>query len=233
MVQPVDYALGLLFAAWLDLAGWGLVIYGCAMFLGGLYAIGWLIVNWGGVTLGPDPVIPHVEQPTDTAIHPAVQAEPNYHRSDADTHVLPMIPGATPPKVPDEPPVAKVADEPLVADLSPQLAAVARYLGDADAVLDALAEPAQVIEGLRVIPSPDLGPVCPFCGGPWHANCPSAPKSAPTEETQVVDLCPLTTQDIEIPREGEAPFHDAMAAASNQSTQELSAAVRRAKERAA
>ncbi len=147
--------------------------------------------------------MPHIP-PVDeqaTFVIPSPSPPANYQR--------PRIPGATP-------------------ELSAQLAAVARHLADVDAVA---AETTHAIEGLRVIPSPDLGPVCPICGAPVHAVCPSAPKSAPTEETQVVDLCPLTTQDIEIPTFGETPEHRAIA--DREPTQELSGSLARAKERVA
>jgi hypothetical protein len=77
--------------------------------------------------------------------------------------------------------------------------------------------------------TPQAGPVCPVCGGPWHPVCPSAPKARTEEitvalapqlaalgrffsavdEAQVDALrpdCPLTTQ--EIPPLLDAPDYD-------------------------
>lgn len=166
------------------------------------------------------PQIPPVDEPATVAITTEVKPEANYRRADDDTRVItPGIPGATPP-------------------LTPQLAAVARYLDDVDAVAMAATVVHDElvlapIEGLRHIPSPDLGPVCPFCGAPFHAVCPSAPKNAP-EQTQVVDLCPLTTQDIEI--DSSAPhFAETFTRhpRAELGTQELSGSLARAKESAA
>lgn len=126
MIDPTTYGLGILFAAWLDLAGWGLVAFGVAEVIGGLIAIVYLIVTWGGVTLGPDPEIPPVDPPAAPVIRsPSPPA--NYRRPDSDTGVVPRIPGAT----------------------------------------------------------PEAGPVCPFCGGPWHALCPSAPKERSDETVEM------------------------------------------------
>lgn len=33
--------------------------------------------------------------------------------------------------------------------------------------------------------TPEAGPVCPFCGGPWHALCPSAPKERSDETVEI------------------------------------------------
>lgn len=173
-----------------------LMLAGACFVLAGLLGI--FVWRRRDVVLG-EPDVPTVVEPADTAIQSTVQPQPNYHRSDTITA---RIPGATPV-------------------LTPQLAAVARYLD---------AETTHAIEGLRVIPSPDLGPVCPTCGGPWHALCPSAPKSGP-EETQVVDLCPLTTQDIQIPDDEPTPQYAATPAGD--ATQDLAGSLARAKERVA
>lgn len=207
MPQPTDYALGLLFAAWLDLAGWGLVIYGAGMVVGGVIAIVYLIATWGGVTLGPDPVIPPVAAP-DTVVLPR---PPKSHaaREDDDTHVIvARIPGATP-------------------ELTPQLAAVARYLDDVEAVTEATTavhhelgvtawETFERVEGLRVIPS--SGPTCPTCGGPFGACACYGQKSAPKPDPLDV------TQDIVVPF-AEPPIAEAVAEHRNRQreTQELSA----------
>lgn len=160
------------------------------------------------IVLGEYAVRPYIPP---APIVPAQTVEPNYHRPDADTHVIPGIPGATPP-------------------LSPQLRAVARYLDGraADETVEIVTawEAAEPVEGLRVIPS--TGPVCPICGAPFHAVCPSAPKSS--EQTQVVDLCPLTTQDIEVPTYGHTPVHRAIA--DREPTREMSGTVARALEAA-
>lgn len=179
-----------------------------------LFAAGGCFVLAGGLWLflaRDDQAMPHIP-PVDeqaTFVIPSPGPPANYHRPAAA-----RIPGATPV-------------------LTPQLAAVARHLADVDA---AATETTHAIEGLRVIPSPDLGPVCPFCGGPWHAVCPSAPRSAPTEETQVVDLCPLTTQDIVVPFAEPAPAFQATFdhhPRAELGTQELSGSLKRAKEAAA
>jgi hypothetical protein len=194
MVQPTDAAVGMLFAAWLDFAGWGFIIYGFGMVLGGVIAIVWLIVTWGGVTLGPDPVLPPVVEPVTAPI----PRPPKSHaaREDDDTHVIPMIPGATPPR-------EDIADEQLVAGLrqlpcGPELA---RFLDDVDADIRATIA---------------VGPICGTCGRP-AGKC----QCAPTEETQVVDLCPLTTQDIVVPFAEPTPEFDTTVQRAD--TQELSA----------
>ncbi len=184
----------------------------------------WLVaIRRHELAMGPDPEIPPVPAAPPATI-PSAPAPPNYvRREDQDTHVVARIPGATPV-------------------LSPQLAAVARYLDDVDAATEATAavhrelgvtawETFEQIEGLRVIPS--SGPRCPTCGGPF-GNCACYQKSAPMfateptpspvrepEETQEIDLCPLTTQDIRIPDDEPTPQYAATPAGD--ATQELSA----------
>lgn len=112
------------------------------------------------------------------------QGEPDpMPREDADTHVVTVL--AAPVEHRQEP-----------AYVQPEL--VRPYVGT-------LRE--EVIEGLRVIPSPGevwaqldaAGPVCPTCGGPF-GNCSCYGKSAPRR-----DECPLTTDEIRIPAVGETP----------------------------
>lgn len=215
-----------------DLAAWIVTHYGSLllMMLAGacFVAAGMLaIFIWRrrDVVLGP------VDAPTFTAPEPhAPPRPPKSHaaREDADTEVIPRIPGATP--------------EPDLVDR-----------------MIALAVQAQA------------QPVCPFCGGPWHALCPSAPKERTEEEvaesapigrippyiagpilrvipsaelwpeepkppvdepTQVVDLCPLTTQDLEIPT-WEPPIAREVAAfrASRSETQDLTVRLDQIKDR--
>lgn len=128
---------------------------------------------------------------------PAKLADPPA-RIDADTAVIPRIPGASleesalgriPPYMLADPP----PDDDYVCDeiiIGPKLREVT---GPTVAELDALAA--------RLRAAPDLGPVCPFCGGPWHAQCPSAPKRA--------DDCPLTTDEIRIPTDETVPLYAA------------------------
>lgn len=122
-----------------------------------------------------------------------------------------VIPSPSPPPNYQRPRIPGATPE-----LSPQLAAVARHLADVDAVA---AETTHAIEGLRVIPSPKF------------ATEPTPSPVRAQEETQEIDLCPLTTQDIEIPTFGETPEHRAIA--DREPTQELSGSLARAKERVA
>lgn len=161
----------------------------CCFVLGGFI---WLVaIRRHDLSLGPDPVLPpvvHVD-------HPLAD-----ERADADTHVVAYIPGATPAesaltdrRIPpymlaDPPP-----DDDYVCDeiiIGPKLR---QETGPSVEDLDRLAA--------RLCAAPDLGPVCPFCGGPWHAQCPSAPKRA--------DDCPLTTDEIRIPTDETVPLYAA------------------------
>lgn len=182
------------FLAWvLRFAPWAFLA-GLCFLLAGL--VGVMVFRRREVTIGPDPVIPPVRQPGPFRV-PSPPAPANYHRPDADTHVIPGIPGATPP-------------------LSPQLRAVARYL-DAQAADDTV--PLTPIAGLRE-ERIEAGPVCATCGGPFGAcTC----NIRASEQTQVVDLCPLTTQDLVIPTYGDTPVHREIA--DREPTQELSGPV--------
>lgn len=219
-MSAVDYAAGTI--------GWPLFLLGLVLIAGGVFGLAWIF----RYELGYDePEIPPVVDPDRTAIISAVRPEPNYHRD--DTHVIPGIPGALPPRT-----GGTYTGPPLVLDES-GCALVPPRPFDHLARRPYVALQGETIPGLRVIPSAELwpaaGPVCPTCGGPFGACACYSQKSAPmdSEETQVVDLCPLTTQDIVVPSEGEAPFHDAMARESNQSTRDLSGSLARAKECAA
>lgn len=224
-MSAVDYGAGII--------GWPLFLLGLVLIAGGVFGLAWIF----RYELGYDePEIPPVVQPDAdrTAIVSAVMPEPNYHRSDDDTHVIPGIPGALPPRTGGTytgPPFVLDESGPAALVIPPKTTPV-----DHLARRPYVALQGETIPGLRVIPSAELwpaaGPVCPTCGGPF-GNCQCYSQKSAPEETQVVDLCPLTTQDIVVPSEGEAPFHDAMARESNQSTRDLSGSLARAKERAA
>lgn len=49
--------------------------------------------------------------------------------------------------------------------------------------------------------TPEAGPVCPFCGGPWHALCPSAPKERSDETVEI----PFATEPVPSPVKPLAP----------------------------
>lgn len=183
-----------------------LMLAGFCFALAGLIWV--FIVRRREVVLG-EPDVPTVVEPADTTIHSPIQPQPNYHRS-GEYPVVPRIPGAAP-------------------NLLPGLAAVARYL-------DTLDRQPQPIPGLREerieqVPDEVIERVRAGLAGPT----PSAPKTLSAalaqrylpehQPTQEIDLCPLTTQDIVIPAEGEAPFAEAVAEHRNRQreTQELSA----------
>lgn len=207
-LQPTDYALGM-----------PLVALGMILIVGGIVGLAWIF----RYELGYDePEIPPVVDPDRTAIISAVRPEPNYHRSDDDTHVFARIPGATPT------PAADISDE--------QLAAVVdglRHLPSGPELvrfLDALDADVRVLDA--------AGPVCPTCGGPFGACACYGQKSAPMDsgETQVVDLCPLTTQDLPKIPDVEPPlFAETFTRhpRAELGTQELSGSVARAKGSAA
>jgi hypothetical protein len=193
------------------------------MVLGGLIAIAYLIATWGGVTLGPDSVIPPVVEPA--AVPAARPPKSHAAREDDDTHVIPGIPGALPPET--------VAVQRFVEAVDEATVVLAEAVQPPLQMLVTAWETFEQIEGLRIIPS--SGPVCPTCGGPF-GNCQCYSKSAPMDsgETQVVDLCPLTTQDIEI--DSSAPhFAETFTRhpRAELGTQELSGSLARAKESAA
>jgi hypothetical protein len=246
-VSTVDYAAGLI--------GWPLFLLGLALIAGGVFGLAWIFRDQLGYD---EPEIPPVVEPDPdrTVILSAVMPAPNYHRDDDDTQVIrPHIPGATPEE--------RTEVEP--AELAPFLEAVDEMtvvLADATGVpRELLARPGvsawetfEQIPGLRVIehgeePVTDelltrvrdglRGPVCPTCGGPF-GNCSCyGQKSAPKESdaTQVVDLCPLTTHEFEVPvATGEPPlFAETFERhpSAELGTQELSGSLARAKECAA
>lgn len=148
------------------------------------------------------PVVVHRDYPL------AVDTHPRHLRDDNDTCVI----GRVPPYLPalaDPPP----DDDDYVHDeiiIGPKLR---QETGPSVEDLDRLAA--------RLRTTPDLGPVCPFCGGPWHAQCPSAPKSAPE--------CPLTTDEIRIPTTGDTPEFEAQRRGD---TCELSAKLAKARDAA-
>lgn len=127
MIDPTTYGLGVLFAGWLDLAGWFLFLYGIALVIGGIVAIVVIIVQWGGVTLGPDPVIPTAPQPQPVTIA-SPPAAPNYRRPDSDTGVVARIPGATP----EAGPVCPTDETEVTVGLAPQYAALDRFFNAVD-----------------------------------------------------------------------------------------------------
>lgn len=62
----------------------------CFVLAGGI----WLVaIRRHELAMGPDPVVPSVAETT--FVIPSPPAPPNYHRPDADTGVVPRIPGAT------------------------------------------------------------------------------------------------------------------------------------------
>jgi hypothetical protein len=187
------------------LIGWPLFLLGLLLIAGGVFGLAWIF----RYELGYDePEIPPVIQPDPdrTAIISAVRPAPNYHRDD-DTQVIPGIPGALPP--------GRVFNVPA--------GTVDRFIASLDQAAVATDAVTQAIPGLRVIPSAAL----------W----PEEPKSAPKEsdETQVVDLCPLTTQDIEVPPAVPTPFFDAAVEyrSSRHETQDLTVRLDQIKERVA
>jgi len=210
------------------------MLAGACFALAGL--IGVIVFRRKDLTLGEHLTVRFETPPP---VYPPRAPKAHLAREDPDTGVVPRIPGAT-------------------RELSPQLAAVARYLDAVDAEETAALTP---IEGLREerideVPAEvlqrvrdglaDLGPVCPICGAPFHAVCPSAPKAETLsavfakqylpehQPTQEIDLCPLTTQDIVI--DAAAPhFAETFTRhpRAELGTQELSGSLARAKESAA
>lgn len=168
-MSTVDYAAGLI--------GWPLFLLGLALIAGGVFGLAWIFRDQLGYD---EPEIPPVIEPDPdrTVILSAVRPAPNYHRD--DTQVIPGIPGALPPR-----------HAPTIATLSAaspdQWVAQEDWINAIDSAADATEAVTQAIPGLRVIPSAAL----------WPEEQKSAPEE--TDATQVVDLCPLTTQDIEVP----------------------------------
>ncbi len=186
-----------------------LMLAGACFLFAGL--IGIIVFRRKDLTLGEHLTV-RFETPEPVCPPRAVKS----HRADEETVVVPGIPGALPPR-----------HAPTIATLTgadpDQWVAQQDWIAAIDTAADATDAVTQAIEGLRVIPSAELwpaaGPTCVTCGGPFGACACYGQKSAP-EETQVVDLCPLTTQDIEIPTFGETPEHRAIA--DREPTQELS-----------
>lgn len=189
--------------------GMPLVALGMILIVGGIVGLAWIF----RYELGYDePDVPPVVEPDPdrTAIISAVMPEPNYHRD--DTHVFARIPGATPD-----------------AAVAPQFAALSRYLEAVDQNAETTAALTPIVglreERIEEVPDEVL----------QRVRDGLAPKSAP-EETQVVDLCPLTTQDIEVPFAEPAPVFQATFGEHPRAelgTQELSGSLARAKEQAA
>lgn len=132
-------------------------------------------------------------------------------------------------------PAAVVLPRPPKAHAAPD-APTARIPGSTP-VPHAVPQPVDPLVGLRELPSgPELRRFLDSVDAAIRAADEVTEKISSDEgsvETQVVDLCPLTTQDIQVPEGVRVPAWENTVRLSNQSTQELSAAVERAKERAA
>ena len=130
---------------------------GCCFVLGGFI---WLVaIRRTDVALGP---------------LPAKLADPPA-RIDADTAVIPRIPG--------------VAESALARRIPPYLAQGWQH-ETVTALRTVTGPTAEETERLaaRLCAPLDIGPVCPTCGGPW-GNCTCATTTAQAE-------CPLTTDEI-------------------------------------
>jgi hypothetical protein len=211
-MQPTDYALGLLFAAWLNLAGWGLVVYGVALQLGGLFAIVWVIARWGGVTLGPPP--------RKLAAPPAAVLP----RVDSDTGVVARIPGATPevPKERTEDGEALPVVLPFAA-LAPQIAALGRYLAAVDASTEELAVAADVT--VELVRDGNHTAAAEVDEAILRRVVDGLREPDPVPE--VADDCPLTTQEIP-PLDQALPEYETTVRRAQ--TQDLSAVMEKVKQ---
>ena len=200
MLDPTTYGLGQILTSPLVLAGIALILGGCSALL-------WMYRDALGYN-EPEREIPTVVQPAveQTYIHPQLAVAANYHRSDADTHVIPRIPGATPEAgltVVEErteemdfagmiaaaeaqvrAAYSVVPVPPPAAGLAPQFAALSRFF---TAVDEARADTDAAMRRLAANARPD---------------------------------CPLTTHELVIPTVGETPVHRAIA--DREPTQELS-----------
>lgn len=79
--------------------GW-IFAAGICFLVGGAVGLVYILFTWGGVAMGPDPVIPPAVDPEPT--RPTLP--PKTHlRVDSDTGVIPRIPGAAPPEAAHEP----------------------------------------------------------------------------------------------------------------------------------
>lgn len=178
---------------------------GTAVIIAAIVAIGW--VAWITLTPEPDPPklpVVHVEHPLGVE-----EPAPRHLRADADTDVVPRIPGATPR-----------AGESIHA--SEPASPVRPYVGDL--VWPRFAEErTEAMPVLRELPGPSLaeldalaGPRCPVCGGPGGCPC----------HIQAAD-CPLTTDTIRIDSHADTPLYVAAGG-----TQDLTAKARKAVEAA-
>lgn len=97
-----------------------------------------------------------------------------------------------PPVVEVEQPLAVVAyAEPRHVPLRDwdTLSGLGAFIADIDAVADATTAVIARIPGA----TPQAGPVCPFCGAPFHAVCPSAPKERTDEEALTIVIPAVPT----------------------------------------
>jgi hypothetical protein len=139
------------------------VAAGICFLIAGLIALVWMIAEWGGVTLGPDP-------------EPPAFPTPRHARPDSDTGVVACIPGATP-----------VAE--FVADVD-QAANVLRVI-EAEVRTDEPGGLLAGLPVWPAVPiAPKAGPVCPTCGGPFgvcqcltKAECPLTTQEIRVEES--------------------------------------------------
>lgn len=168
------------------LIGW----LGLQSFVGG-FAL--LVFHRAEVTMGPDPVVPAVDAEPTVAI--ALPPKAHAARDDADTHVLPAIQGALPPRTGGTltNPIFVLDDGPPALVLPPRNEERTETVSVEHLTRPYVALQGETIPGLRVIPS---------VGELW----PEEQKSAPTEVTQVVDLCPLTTHELEVPQIEATPL---------------------------
>jgi hypothetical protein len=188
-----DIGVGTAVDPWNLATGIAITTYGMSLVVGALFALAYLVATWPG--LGPE-----AGEPEDTPLHPAQDVQPNYARDDSDTHVIPHIPGATP------------ADTMAAAALERFLNAVDAAAEEAAVVCDETG--LTPIDGLREERIEDV---------PTEAIERVRTGLAPAEETQPVDLCPLTTQDIAVPADVSLPLAAEAAAHRNrrQETQDL------------
>jgi hypothetical protein len=207
VTDPITYGLGVILSS--PLIWIGLLLIG-----GGLLALAWMFRGPLGYY---EPEIPAVIQPPTeaTLIHPTQQVAPNYRRPDSDTGVVAYIPGATRPAVQEQqqagpacpicggpwhalcPSAPKERTEetvalPAVAELAPQLAALARFLNAIDASTEELAVTADVSAELASDGN--------------HTAAAEVDEAIlrrvvdglrePDPEPEPEDDCPLTTQEI-------------------------------------
>jgi hypothetical protein len=191
-----------------------LMLAGACFVLAGMLCI--FVVRHRDVVLGDDEVPTYVPPAT-----VPIPLRSRHRREDADTHVIPSIPGAAPPEV------TKVLAE-FLDDVEEATTVLRVIEHEEEAVTAELLQ--RVRDGLK-------GPVCPTCGGPFgNCTCYGQSKSGSekgSEATQVIDLCPLTTLAFEIPAAEPTPVFGALFQAhphAELTTQNLTAALERAKE---